>query len=165
MAISFRRILTALDQPLNTVRRLGGSIQLERRPGSGLRATLELPSERWTTEVLWLRAGSWELALPVSFTGRLAPASADKPPVPLLICLGETPATPPGLSLELSLRGIPTVSVGVDAVGEVEECNLRPLPALLSQSGPFSGAILRGDGSLLLALDAALLAVRAWALA
>lgn len=154
-----------LDLALNTVRRLGGSIQLERRPGSGLRATLELPSERWTTEVLWLRAGSWELALPVSFTGRLAPASADKPPVPLLICLGETPATPPGLSLELSLRGIPTVSVGVDAVGEVEECNLRPLPALLSQSGPFSGAILRGDGSLLLALDAALLAVRAWALA
>lgn len=154
-----------LDLALNTVRRLGGTIRLERRPGSGLRATLELPSERWTTDVLWLRAGAWELALPVSFTGKLAPVDPDKPPVPLLTCLGESSDAAPQLSLELALRGIPTVSVGIDAVGEVEECNLRPLPTLLSQSGPFSGAVLRGDGSLLLALDATLLAVRAWALA
>lgn len=153
-----------LDLALNTVRRLGGTIRLERIPGSGLRATLELPIERWTTDVLWLNAGAWNVALPVNFSGRLSRVDPKKPPVHLLACLGEEAPNPPRLSLELSLRGIPTVSVGIDAVGEVEECSLRPLPTLLSQSGPFSGAILRGDGSLLLALDAALLAVRAWAL-
>jgi len=154
-----------LDLALNAVRRLGGTIRLTRRAGGGLTATLELPSERWTTDVLWVRAGAWQLALPVSFSGALSRADPDKPPVSLLSCLGEACTTPPALSLELALRGIPTVSVGIDAVGEVEECNLRPLPTLLAQSGPFSGAILRGDGSLYLALDAALLAVRAWALA
>ncbi len=153
-----------LDLALNTVRRLGGTIRLERGPASGLRATLEVPSERFTTDVLWLEAGTWRLALPVSFAGKIERADPARPPVPLLACLGESAPAPSALSLELSLRGIPAVSVGIDAVGEVEECNLRPLPALLSQSGPYSGAILRGDGTLLLALDAALVAVRAWTL-
>lgn len=154
-----------LDLALNTVRRLGGTIRLERPAAGGLRATLELPSERWTTDVLWLTVGSWELALPVSFSGKVSKIDAKRPPVPLLACLGEAAQGTPKVSLELSLRGIPTVSVGVDHVGEVEQCSLRPLPLLLSQVGPYSGAILRGDGSLMLALDAALLAVRAWALA
>lgn len=153
-----------LDLALNTVRRLGGTIRLERRPGSGLRATLEVPSERFTTDVIWLEAGAFRVALPVSFAGKIELDAADRPAAPLLRCLGE--ASPPRcpLSIEVALRGIPTVRVGIDAVGEVEECNLRPLPTLLADSGPYGGAILRGDGSLLLSLDPALLAVRAWAL-
>ena len=153
-----------LDLALNTVRRLGGTIRLERRPGSGLRATLEVPSERFTTDVIWLEAGAFRLALPVSFAGKIELTAPGEPVVPLLRCLGEPSEAACSLSIELSLRGIPAVRVGVDAVGEVEECNLRPLPTLLAESGPYSGAILRGDGSLLLSLDAALLAVRAWAL-
>lgn len=153
-----------LDLALNTVRRLGGTIRLERRPGSGLRATLEVPSERFTTDVIWLEAGAFRLALPVSFAGKVELTAPEEPVVPLLRCLGEPSEAACALSIELALRGIPAVRVGVDAVGEVEECNLRPLPTLLAESGPYSGAILRGDGSLLLSLDAALLAVRAWAL-
>jgi hypothetical protein len=138
---------------------------LARRERGGFTATIELPSERWMTDVLWIDAGRWTLALPVSFTGRIERTDPQKRPVHLCRCLGEPAPEPPALSLELALSGIPTVSIGVDAIGEVEECSLRPLPSAVAAAGPFSGAIVRGDGALNLALDAALLAVRAWALA
>jgi two-component system chemotaxis sensor kinase CheA len=154
-----------LDLSLALVRRLGGTIRLESRAGSGLRATIEVPSERWLVEVLWLSAGGWDLALPVSFTGKVSRVDPERPPIHVASCLGLPAQTRPALSLELALSGIPTVSIGVDDVGNVEECNIRPLPALAAAAGPFSGAIVRGDGALNLALDPALLAVRAWSLA
>jgi two-component system chemotaxis sensor kinase CheA len=154
-----------LDLSLALVRRLGGTIRLESRAGAGLRATIEVPSERWLVEVLWLSASGWELALPVTYTGKLTRVDPERPPIHLATCLGLPPRSSPPLSLELALSGIPTVSIGVDAVGDVEECNIRPLPGLAAAAGPFSGAIVRGDGALYLALDPALLAVRAWSLA
>jgi two-component system chemotaxis sensor kinase CheA len=154
-----------LDLALSMVRRLGGAIRLHRREGSGLSAIIDVPSERWMTDVLWVHAGPWELAIPVAFTGKLSHADRARPSVHLARCLGAPVHEPGPLSLELALGGAPIVSVGVDAVGDVEECSLRPLPALIASAGPFSAAILRGDGTLRLTLDAALVAVRAWALA
>jgi chemotaxis protein histidine kinase CheA len=43
--------------------------------------------------------------------------------------------------------------VGVDAVGRTEELLVRPLGPLVAGLGPFGGAIVRGDGSLRLAID------------
>lgn len=154
-----------LDLALSLVRRMGGTIRLARRASGGFSATIQVPSERWMTDVLWLEAGPWTLALPVVFTGRVERAPRDKPLIHLSRCLGERPAAPAALSLELSLDGIPSVAIGVDAVGEVEECSLKPLPSAVAAAGPFSGAIVRGDGALHLCLDAMLLAVRAWSLA
>jgi len=154
-----------LDLALSLIRRIGGSIHLTRHDGRGLTATIQVPSERWMTDVLWIRAGDFSLALPVTFTGRLERTDPDRPPVHLCRCLGVPAPGPPAYSLEIALAGVSTVSIGIDAVGEVEECSLRPLPSAIAASGPFSGAIVRGDGALHLALDATLLAVRAWTLA
>lgn len=152
-----------LDLALSVVRRLGGTLRLARGRPSGLTATIEVPSERWMIEVLWVNAGEHQLALPLGFTGRVSRADPERPPIHLSTCIGLSAAGPPALSLELSLSGVPTVSIGVDAVGGVEECGVRPVPTLVSAAGPYSGAILRGDGALHLLLDATLLAVKAWA--
>ncbi len=145
------------------MRRLGGAIRLGSRPGSGLVATIEVPSERGMVDVLWLEAAEQLFALPVSFTGRIDVPRAGKQAVPLARCLGLAAPRPPSLALELVIHGVQSISIGVDAVGEVDEVGIRALPPLVAAAGPYSGAVLRGDGSLRLALDAALLAARAWA--
>jgi two-component system, chemotaxis family, sensor kinase CheA len=151
-----------LDLAQDAVRRLGGAIRLGSRRGSGLTATVDVPGERGLVDVLWLRAGPWEFALPVSFTGRLGLSPMTVPIVPLAACLGLTRSEEPRLGLELDLIGVQPIAIGIDDVGEVEETTIRPIPALVAATGPYSGAVLRGDGSLRLALDPALLAARAW---
>ena len=67
------------------------------------------------------------------------------------------------LSVGVEARALP-VSVGVEQVVEVESVAIRSVPSLIALAGPFSGAVLRADGQLKLALDVPLLAARAWAL-
>jgi two-component system chemotaxis sensor kinase CheA len=152
-----------LDLAQGLVRRLGGSIRLARRSGSGLAATIEVPGELGMVEVLWLAcAGHW-FALPVGFTGKLAPIAQHPAAVALASCLGLPPSPAPTLTLELDLRGVQPIPIGVNDVGNVEEACIRSVPPLVAAAGPYCGAILRSDGSLRLVLDAALLAARAWA--
>jgi two-component system, chemotaxis family, sensor kinase CheA len=151
-----------LDLAQAAVRRLGGAIRLARRPGSGLAATVEVPSERGLVEVVWLRAGDEEFALPVGFTGRVFGSDELERVVPLTACLGLEAKSRPPWGLELVIHGVQPVRLGVDTIGEMEEASIRPVPALVAAAGPYSGAILRSDGSLRLTLDAALLAARAW---
>lgn len=152
-----------LDLAQDTIRRLGGGIRLAGRTGGGLSATIEVPSERGMVEVLWLDAGDQRFALPVGFTGRLGLASSTRH-VPLLSCLGLPDRSPPKLALELSIHGVQPISIGIDQASDIEEVSVRPVPPLIAAAGPYTGAVLRGDGSLRLALDAALLAARAWSL-
>jgi chemotaxis protein histidine kinase CheA len=151
-----------LDLAQATVRRLGGAIRLARRPGSGLQATVEVPSERGLLELVWLVAGDAQFALPVGFAGRVKRAADVSRSVPLAVCLGLEHHGDPPLAIELAIHGVQPVYLGVDALGEVEETSIRPLPALIAASGPYGGAVLRSDGSIRLTLDAALLAARAW---
>lgn len=151
-----------LDLAQNVVRHLGGAIRLGSRPGTGLIATIEVPSVRGMVDVLWLSAGNHRFALPVSFAGRVVARREAERAVSLLACLGLGARRPSELGVELTIHGVQPIVVGVDAVGEVEEVGIRVVPPLIAASGPYSGAILRGDGSLYLALDAALLAARAW---
>ena len=150
-----------LELAQDTIRRLGGAIRLAGRPDGGLSATIEVPSERGIVEVLWLDSAGQRFALPVGFTGRLAPAREVRH-VSLAECLGLPAKEPPRLCLELLIHGVQPISIGVDRTGEIEEVSVRPVPPLIAAAGPYSGAVLRGDGSLRLALDAALLAARAW---
>ncbi len=150
-----------LDLAQDTIRRMGGAIRLAGRIGGGLSATIEVPSERGMVEVLWLDAGDQRFALPVGFTGRLGLARAMRH-VPLSACLGLPDGSPPKLALELLIHGVQPISIGVDQASDIEEVSVRPVPPLITAAGPYTGAVLRGDGSLRLALDAALLAARAW---
>lgn len=152
-----------LELARDSVRRLGGSIRLSARAGGGLRATIEVPSERGLVEVVWLASAGLELALPVSFTGRLARAGEARPMVELTRCLGVGSRRPAALAVELVITGVQPIAIGVETIGRLEEASVRALPPLVAAAGPFGGAILRGDGSIKLLLDAALLAARAWA--
>jgi two-component system, chemotaxis family, sensor kinase CheA len=154
-----------LDLVQDTVRRLGGSIRLRSRVGGGLTASFELPTDQTVVEVLWLEELGQRFALPVTFTGRVeASDSSRPPPVRLARCLGQKCAANAAVSLELTVYGVTPISIGVDAVGEIEQVALRALPALIAERGPYGGAVLRSDGTLHLALDAPLVAARAWTL-
>jgi two-component system chemotaxis sensor kinase CheA len=154
-----------LDLAQERVRRLGGAIRLTSHPGSGMRATIETPIETRTADVLWLRAGFDRFALPVANAGKIRldpPAEAQS----LASCLGLSNAVKDRFSVGLVIPGIHPIELTVSAVDEIQEqASLRALPALIADRGPYRAAILRPDGSLHLALDPALLAARAWAVA
>lgn len=152
-----------LDLVREAVRRLGGAIRLGSRAGGGLVATIEVPGERGVMDVVWVEAAHYEFALPLSFTGRIERVPIAGPVASLASCLGLGQGESHGLALELVIHGVSPISIGVDRMGAVEEAHIRPIPSVVAAIGPYSGAVLRGDGSLRLALDAALLAARAWA--
>jgi len=154
-----------LDLVQDTVRRLGGTIRLRSRPGGGLTASFELPGDQTVVDVLWLEEFGQRFALPVSFTGRVERADPNSPPpVRLARCLGQNCPESATVSLELTVYGVTPIRIGLDGVGEIERVSLRALPDLIAERGPYGGAVLRRDGTLYLALDAPLVAARAWTL-
>jgi chemotaxis protein histidine kinase CheA len=154
-----------LDLVQDTIRRLGGTIRLRSHTGGGLTATFEVPNDHTVVEVLWLEELGQRFALPVSFTGKVEPVwPGQAPRVRLARCLGQTSPRPGAVSLELTVYGIAPIHIAVDAVGDIEQVGLRALPELIAERGPYGGAVLHGDGMLYLALDAPLVAARAWTL-
>jgi two-component system chemotaxis sensor kinase CheA len=153
-----------LDLAEDAVRRLGGTIHLRSREGGGLVATLEVPSDQSVVDVLWLRECGDDYALPVDFTGKLELPQGGFRGVRLAACLRRSAREQAPISVELRVDGALPVAVGVEQVSEVESVAIRSVPSLVALSGPFSGAVLRPDGRLKLALDVPLLAARAWAM-
>ena len=154
-----------LDLVQDTVRRLGGTIRLRSRAGGGLTASFEMPCDQTVVEVLWLEELGQQFALPVSFTGRLQPSEPRLPQaVRLGRCLGQKCPENAAISLELTVYGVTPIRIAFDGVGEIEQVALRALPELIAERGPYGGAVLRRDGTLHLALDAPLVAARAWTL-
>jgi two-component system chemotaxis sensor kinase CheA len=153
-----------LDLAEDAVRRLGGTIHLRSVESGGLAATLEVPSDQSLVDVLWLRECGDDYALPADFTGALASPAGGFRGVRLAACLGRTAREQAPVSIELRVEGALPVSVGVEQVVEVESVGIRSVPSLIALAGPFSGAVLKSDGQLKLALDVPLLAARAWAL-
>jgi two-component system chemotaxis sensor kinase CheA len=153
-----------LDITLNAIRRLGGVIRLSSRRGEGFAARVEIGVESGLASVLWVTAGGEEYALPSAQARVVHKIEDDGIPTPhLAACLEGGPMGPPSYAIELD-DGEPdkrTVRIGVDEVGLTEELLIRPLSPLVSDVGPFSGAIVRGDGSLRLAIDVYALAPRA----
>ena len=154
-----------LDLVQDTVRRLGGTIRLRSRAGGGLTASFEMPSDQTVVEVLWLQELGQRFALPVSFTGRVRASDPDAPKaVRLARCLGQKCLEHAAVSLELTVYGVTPIWIGLDGVSEIEQVALRALPNLIAERGPYGAAVLRSDGTLHLALDAPLVAARAWTL-
>ena len=153
-----------LDLAEDAVRRLGGTIHLRSGEACGLVATLEVPSDQSVVDVLWLREGGDDYALPVDFTGQLEQARGGFRGVRLAMCLGRSAREQAPVSVQLRVEGVLPVSVGVEQVSTVESVAIRSVPSLIALAGPFSGAVLRPDGQLKLALDVPLLAARAWSM-
>jgi two-component system chemotaxis sensor kinase CheA len=153
-----------LDLAEDAVRRLGGTIHLRSGEAGGLVATLEVPSDQSVVDVLWLREGGDEYALPADFTGRVEQLRGGFRGVRLAACLGRSAREQAPVSVELRVDGVLPVVVGVEQVEKVESVAIRSVPSLIALAGPFSGAVLRPDGQLKLALDVPLLAARAWAM-
>jgi two-component system chemotaxis sensor kinase CheA len=161
-----------LDIARSAVQRMGGAIRLSSRAGEGFSARIDVPIESGLALVLWVGAGAEELALPAVNVRRVRLAvddGLDPARVPHLGAILDTGAGgQTTYVVELALEGddAPThaVAVGVDAIGRTEEVLVRPLGPLVAGLGPYAGAIVRGDGSLRLALDAWAIAPRARAL-
>jgi len=158
-----------LDITLAAVQKLGGSIRLSSRPRWGFEARVDVPIETGLATVLWVTAGGHEHALPAIHTRGIrindGPESERLPH--LAACLEPVdlvPRAPYVVELDVGLEAPSLLAVGIDAVGTTEEVLVRELSPLLRGLGPFAGAIVRGDGSLRLALDVHALAPRLRAL-
>jgi two-component system chemotaxis sensor kinase CheA len=150
---------------------MGGAIRLSSRAGEGLSAQVEVPIESGFVTVLWVRAGDDEFALPAANARRVEksdPANGLNVPH-LLACLdlARGGAAPYAIDLAFPTEETPEapVWIGVDEVGAIEELLVRPVGPLVAGLGPFAGAIVRGDGSVRLAIDAWAIAPRARAIA
>jgi len=164
-----------LDITLASVQRLGGSIRLSSRHGLGFEARVDVPIESGLATVLWVTADDVELAIPAANARRVRRNDDIDPEVErvphLAACL--EPRVAPRPAFVVDLDGLDrtepalareTFSVGVDSVGITEEVLVRQLSPLLWGIGPYAGAIVRGDGSIRLALDTHARAPRARAL-
>lgn len=151
-----------LELAEEVIRRLGGGIRMMTRVPSGVQVTLELPQELGMMDVVWVTAGRHSFALPISFTGALLSHDASATALPLLSCLGLACESRPLLAIELLIPGMSPLAVGIDELGDFEEVNVRALPRLLAKAGPYSGAVLGGDGRLCFVLDPPLVVTRAW---
>lgn len=158
-----------LDIALAVVQRLSGGIRLSSRRGQGFSARVEVPVETGLTRVVWVEAAGEEYALvagQVALVRAVHGDAAERAPH-LAACLGLDTSREPLLALDLVVEDSESaapVRVGVDAIGVTEEQLIRPLTPLVAAMGPFAGAIVRGDGSLRIALDGFALAPRARAL-
>ena len=153
-----------MDISLFAVQRLGGVIRLSSRRGQGFTAKIELPVDTGLATVLWVAAAGEQYAIPASRTRTVQRASDDDRRLPhLAACLENRPTDRAQFSLELEddepEKG--PLRIGVDEVGRTEDVLIRPLTPLASGAGPFAGVIVRGDGSLRLALDVYALGPRA----
>jgi chemotaxis protein histidine kinase CheA len=160
-----------LEITRSVVQRMGGAIRLSSRAGQGFSARIDVPIESGLVNVLWVKAGGEEFALPALNVRRVRRAEAldeaptSTPLVPhLLACLDAGGHGAPAVLVDLELEGDEgaqaAVTLGVDAVGRTEELLVRPLGPLVAGLGPYGGAIVRGDGSLRLAIDAWAIAPR-----
>lgn len=155
-----------LDIALAAIQKLGGRVRLSNRKGEGLSASVEVPVDSGFAKFLWVEAAGESYAI---LATDVAAVSRDVSAPHLVDCIGiETGATKSAagpVCLELAAPDDERSSVTVDAALTIEELLVRPLTPLVAAMGPFAGAIVRGDGTVRLALDAHALAPRARALA
>lgn len=155
-----------LDIALAAVQKLGGTIRLASKRGEGFEARVEVPIETGLASVLWVKAGDLEHAIPAANAVRVSVnegPEADRVPH-LAACLEPRSLPRAAYAVDIDL-GDDRITVGVDEVLRTEEVLVRALSPLLWGLGPFSGAVVRGDGSVRLALDPHALVPRARALA
>jgi len=155
-----------LEIALGAVQKLGGRVHLSSRKGRGMRASVEVPVESGFAKVLWVEAGGETYALLAADVSAVRRDGSSPNAPHLAACIGGAASAPGPTCLDLVQEDERDgVAVSVDAALAIEELLVRPLTPLVAGMGPFAGAIVRGDGTVRLALDAHALAPRARALA
>jgi two-component system chemotaxis sensor kinase CheA len=160
-----------LEIARRVTQRMGGAIRLFSRAGEAFGARIDVPMETGLVTVLWVVAGGDEFALPAVNALRVRKNDGpDAARVPhLLVCLDTPTAYRAAYAVDLDLQGDDEpqapVAIGVDAVRRTEKLLVRRLGPLVGGLGPFAGAIVRGDGTLRLAIDPWAVAPRARAFA
>lgn len=149
-----------LDVARGTIQSLGGSIRFTSRTGSGVTAIIEVPSDRAMVDIVWLRSGLLELALPLRFVDGVNNIDASQQVRSLAECLGVETTRAAKLSVALAPTPGELRKLGVDRVGQTETARLFPVPRAVTRAGPYSGSVLRRDGRLGLVLDVQALAAR-----
>ncbi|MCL6612888.1 MAG: chemotaxis protein CheA [Peptococcaceae bacterium] len=156
-----------MDAVENTVKRLGGTIQVESSPGRGTAFVISLPFTMATSEVLMVRVGQGVYGLPLSAVSETVRVEEkDLRTVrgrPVALLRGEIiPLLPGHLLLEgqSSRRGEAVLVVlwqkaalPVEAVLGKEVIIVKPLAGELKRLSVFMGAAVLGDGRVLLVLD------------
>ena len=148
-----------LEIARRVTQRMGGAIRLFSRAGEAFGARIDVPMETGLVTVLWVVAGGDEFAIPAVNARRVRKNDgADAARVPhLLACLDATSAGRSAFAVDLDLQGDDepqaSTAIGVDAVKRTEKLLVRRLGPLVGGLGPFAGAIVRGDGTLRLAID------------
>lgn len=169
-----------MDVVRSNILELGGQVRLESQPGQGTRITLLLPLTVVTTRLLLVRVGRATFALPAgSCYGTIWVRRRELRALegqPTLEVDGRTVATLPladllGLEAASPLAGrdrAPAILAGnaqrpvallVDELIDEREAVVKPLGALLSGQRRYGGAVQLGDGSLVLLLNPAQLAL------
>jgi chemotaxis protein histidine kinase CheA len=160
-----------LEIARSAAHRMGGVIRLSSRAGEGFSARIEVPIESGLVTVLWVIAGESEFALPAANVRSVRKNDGTEGArVPhLLACFDVAASTPGAFAVDLDLQADDEpqspVAIAVDAVRGTEELLVRRLGPLVAGLGPYAGAIVRGDGSLRLAIDPWAVAPRARAFA
>lgn len=161
-----------LDVVQSSVKRLGGTLELQSAVGSGTSFILKLPINFSMAQLMVVEIGSERYGIPIAnvLETHKLPASAIQlvragkafvlrnRTIPLLY-LGDLLQMPPQSSHSDDLKvlilqaGNDEIGVAVDAIAERAETLTRPLSGLLQGIKGIAGTTLLGDGKVLLVLD------------
>ncbi|MGA8260820.1 MAG: Hpt domain-containing protein [Arenicellales bacterium] len=166
-----------LDVVNDAVRRLGGSLTMDNRPGAGVSFELRLPLSLSITRAMFVRCGGQRFAIPLGVIEtvlktepeNLVELSKDGDPLfrqndrvytlmDLTAALGLEPVVPGKRVPVLLVRmGARDVAVRVDDLIETDEIVVKQLGDHLGRLPGINGATITGDGSVVLILDLAAL--------
>lgn len=166
-----------LDVVNDAVRRLGGSLTLDNRPGEGVSFELRLPLSLSITQAMFVRCGGQRFAIPLGVIEtvlktepeNLAQRSKDGDPLfthdervhtlmDLTATLGLESAAPDKRVPILMVRmGARVVAVRVDELVATDEIVVKQLGDHLGRMSGINGATITGDGSVVMILDLAAL--------
>jgi chemosensory pili system protein ChpA (sensor histidine kinase/response regulator) len=161
-----------MDVVASEVRQLGGTIDIDSKPGEGTRFTLRLPQTLAVTQAVFVRIGETTFAVPIASVrgvGRIPRdqlqagaayqyGGEDYPVHDLGTLVGHATAKAEGqmqMPLLLIRAGDLRAAVSVDQVVGNREIVVKPVgPQVASVPGIF-GATIMGDGSVVVILDVA----------
>lgn len=169
-----------MDVVKSNIESIGGSVSLSSAPGAGSRFSLRIPLTLAIAPALIVEVGDQRFALPQHAVveavgiGGQSPHKIERlqnslvlklreqviPVVALRSVLGMTNGSDDRDTLVVIMRvGSQTIGVIVDDVADVQEIVVKPLSATIAHLSIFTGHTILGDGSVVLIIDPAGVAV------
>jgi two-component system chemotaxis sensor kinase CheA len=169
-----------MDVVRTNIERIGGTVDLQNRPGLGMTLRMRLPLTLAIIPVLIVRSGGQRFAVPQASLLELVAVESSRVErlygAPVLRLRGEllplvdlcgvlrlepAPADPETRHIVIVQFDGRTFGLLVDAIDDTQEIVVKPLNSLLKSLACYSGATILGDGEVALILDVPGLATRA----